>query len=49
MWASDFPHSDSTWPNSQAVLQEHTRGLSTATRDRICHDNVVELYGLSIA
>lgn len=49
MWASDFPHSDSTWPNSQAVLQEHTQGLSTATRDRICHDNVVELYGLSIA
>ncbi len=22
MWASDFPHSDSTWPNSQAVLDE---------------------------
>ena len=24
MWASDFPHSDSTWPHSQAVIEEQT-------------------------
>ena len=23
MWANDFPHSDATWPNSQAMLAEH--------------------------
>ena len=22
MWANDFPHSDSTWPNSQELLQQ---------------------------
>jgi predicted TIM-barrel fold metal-dependent hydrolase len=46
MWANDFPHSDSTWPWSQDVLAEHTRGLSAAQRDAILHDNVAELYGL---
>lgn len=48
MWASDFPHSDSTWPNSQAVLAEHTKDLTEQERNWICHDNVSTLYGLSI-
>ena len=48
LWASDFPHSDSTWPNSQAVLDEQTKGLSEQERNWICHDNVAELYGLSV-
>lgn len=48
MWASDFPHSDSTWPHSRAVIEEQTQGLSEEARNRICHDNVVELYGLSV-
>jgi uncharacterized protein len=47
MWANDFPHSDSTWPWSQDVLAEHTRGLSESACDSILHDNVAELYGLS--
>jgi predicted TIM-barrel fold metal-dependent hydrolase len=47
MRANDFPHSDSTWPWSQDVLAEHTRGLSEAARDAILHDNVAELFGLS--
>ena len=25
MWANDFPHSDATWPDSQALLAEHAR------------------------
>lgn len=48
MWASDFPHSDSTWPNSQAVLAEQAADLTEAERNRICHDNVAELYGLTV-
>lgn len=48
MWANDFPHSDSTWPWSQSMLEEHTKGLSTAERNWICHDNVAELYRLAI-
>jgi predicted TIM-barrel fold metal-dependent hydrolase len=47
MWASDFPHSDSTWPNSQAVLDQQTKHLTEQERNWICHDNVAELYGLN--
>jgi predicted TIM-barrel fold metal-dependent hydrolase len=47
MWANDFPHSDSTWPRSQAVLREHTAGLGAGIRDRILHDNAAALYGLA--
>jgi predicted TIM-barrel fold metal-dependent hydrolase len=48
MWASDFPHSDSTWPDSQKVIAEQTSHLSADVRDRILHDNVTELYGLNV-
>ena len=47
MWANDFPHNDSTWPNSQALLAEHTAGLSAQEKAWILHDNVSELYGLA--
>ena len=48
MWANDFPHSDSTWPWSQELLREHTKGLTPEERDLILHDNVSELYGLDL-
>ena len=48
MWASDFPHSDSTWPWSQQVLEEQTKSLTPEQRDWILHDNVAELYGLEV-
>jgi predicted TIM-barrel fold metal-dependent hydrolase len=47
MWANDFPHSDSTWPWSQDVIREQAGHLDEATRARILHDNVAELYGLA--
>ncbi len=48
MWASDFPHSDSTWPNSRQVLAEQAADLTSFERDRIVHDNVRELYRLPV-
>jgi predicted TIM-barrel fold metal-dependent hydrolase len=49
MWANDFPHSDSTWPNSQAVLAKQAAHLTEQERDLVLHDNVAELYGLEAA
>lgn len=49
MWANDFPHSDSTWPWSQAMLAEHGRHLSDAQKRAILCDNVAELYGIELA
>ena len=48
MWANDFPHSDSTWPWSQEILQKHTTNLTEQEKNYILHDNVAELYHLSI-
>jgi uncharacterized protein len=48
MWANDFPHSDSTWPNSQAVLAKQAAHLTGAERDLVLHDNVAELYGIEL-
>ncbi len=46
MWANDFPHSDSTWPDSAAMLEEHTVALTEEQADRILYRNVAELYGI---
>ena len=48
MWASDHPHSDSTFPDSQKLLAEHTAHLSAEVRDDIVWRNCMELYGLKV-
>jgi predicted TIM-barrel fold metal-dependent hydrolase len=48
LWANDFPHSDSTWPRSQELLDKHAAHLSVAERNLLVHDNVSELYGLAL-
>lgn len=45
MWGSDFPHHVSTWPDSQAVLDEHFADTPPEVRNRVVRDNVRELYG----
>ena len=45
-WANDFPHSDSTWPWSQGMLDEQTKHLSTEQIRGILCDNVAELYSI---
>jgi predicted TIM-barrel fold metal-dependent hydrolase len=47
MWASDHPHSDSTFPDSQDVLAEHTAHLAPDVRDDIVWRNCARLYGLA--
>ena len=49
LWANDFPHPDSTWPNSQKLLAEHASNLSDAERKAILRDNVRELFQLPVA
>jgi predicted TIM-barrel fold metal-dependent hydrolase len=46
MWSSDFPHGDSTWPDSQAVIDEQFEGVSDADQRAILHDNAARMYGL---
>jgi predicted TIM-barrel fold metal-dependent hydrolase len=49
MWASDFPHSDSTWPWSQDVIAQQTAHLAADQKRAILCDNVAQLYGIDLA
>ncbi len=46
MWASDFPHSDSTWPHSREVIEREFAGVPEADTRRIIGENCRELYGI---
>ena len=47
MWSTDYPHSETTWPDSQANLTRHFEGLSEEEWRPIVHDNAIRFYGLS--
>ena len=47
LWANDYPHSDSTWPNSQTLLAKHTAHLTDEDKAAILRDNVRQLYKLA--
>ncbi len=46
MWGSDYPHTDSTWPCSEAVLTEMFADYPVGTREKITRGNVQRLYKL---
>ena len=45
---SDYPHADSTWPDTQALLARHLAGVPVDEQRRICWGNAVELFGLPV-
>jgi len=49
MWASDYPHTDSTFPNSLHAIAETLGTLSDADRRKIIATNCAELYHLAVA
>lgn len=46
MWASDYPHPDSTWPESRQAIQRQMKGLAPEIRKKILCDNAMRLYRL---
>jgi predicted TIM-barrel fold metal-dependent hydrolase len=48
LWANDFPHSDSTWPNSQRLLAEFSSLVDRQQLKDIVHNNVAGLYALKV-
>jgi predicted TIM-barrel fold metal-dependent hydrolase len=45
MWASDYPHTDSTFPESQRAIEESLGALSEADRRKITATTCARLYG----
>jgi uncharacterized protein len=46
LWASDYPHPDSVWPNSRAAIERQMAHLTPDMRRKLTHDNAAALYGL---
>jgi predicted TIM-barrel fold metal-dependent hydrolase len=44
MWASDYPHTESTFPRSQQILERILAGVSDEERQQITYTNVARLY-----
>ncbi|HEX9879593.1 MAG TPA: amidohydrolase family protein [Candidatus Binatia bacterium] len=48
MWSNDFPHGNSTWPNSRQVIQRDLGHLPAEAREKLLCSNVTELYGMEL-
>jgi predicted TIM-barrel fold metal-dependent hydrolase len=48
MWASDFPHTDSTWPHSRAVIEKGFQGVPETVTRKITCDNAAKLYHIPL-
>jgi uncharacterized protein len=46
MWSSDYPHSDSTWPNSMKIIEEQFEGVPAGDKHKMIAGNAVGLYKL---
>jgi predicted TIM-barrel fold metal-dependent hydrolase len=46
LWATDYPHPDSIWPNSIQKLQEFTKKASPELVRKIAWENAANLYGI---
>jgi hypothetical protein len=46
MWSNDYPHPNSTWPNSGKVIERDLGHLAESVKKRLLSENVQELYRL---
>jgi predicted TIM-barrel fold metal-dependent hydrolase len=46
LWASDYPHPDSTFPDSAGIVLEQMADITPIQRQKILRDNAIELYHL---
>jgi predicted TIM-barrel fold metal-dependent hydrolase len=46
MWASDYPHGGSTWPESRQAVASQVRGLSAEKTRKLTWDNAAKMYGI---
>jgi len=47
LWASDYPHGGSTWPNSKTVVSEQSKSLKDGAMKKLVWDNAAKFYGLA--
>jgi predicted TIM-barrel fold metal-dependent hydrolase len=48
MWSNDYPHQNSTWPNSKRYIEATLGHLPAATKKKLLCDNAAKLFGLDV-
>ncbi|MBI2985287.1 MAG: amidohydrolase [Deltaproteobacteria bacterium] len=48
MWSNDYPHGNSTWPESRKYIERDLGHLPKETRAKLLCTNVAQLYGMEI-
>jgi predicted TIM-barrel fold metal-dependent hydrolase len=48
MWSNDYPHPNSTWPNSRQVIERDLGHLPPEVRGKLVRENVAKLYGMQV-
>jgi predicted TIM-barrel fold metal-dependent hydrolase len=49
MWGSDYPHSESTFPQSRKILSEILAGVPEHEQAKIVGGNTARVYGFDVA
>ena len=49
MWGSDYPHSESTFPQSRKILAEILAGVPDAEQAKIVGGNTARVYNFDVA
>ena len=47
LWASDYPHTESTWPHSRRVLGELLAGVPDEEQQKMVHRNAARIFGFN--
>jgi predicted TIM-barrel fold metal-dependent hydrolase len=48
LWASDYPHGATTWPDSQQIVDQQFDGISEETKHKVTRQNAIDLYKLAL-
>lgn len=48
MFASDYPHHVSTWPNSHRILQDNCQGIAPHVMRKLGRDNAIKVFNLDV-
>ena len=48
MWSNDFPHPNSTWPNSRKVIERDLGHLAAEKQEKLLCTNVARLYHMDL-
>ena len=48
LWEVDYPHADTSWPDTQEAVRQQLTGLSQSDRERVTWRNASELFDFPV-